>query len=157
MRINYTTYDMRRSQDSINPRTNSDIMLMSHENESNEHASHPYWYARVIGIFHADVRHSGPLSKSADFLRMEFLWVRWFGRDLNWTGGWGTKRLHRVGFITCDDLDDSFGFVDPNDVVRAAHLIPAFAHGRTPEFMSASIARNPKENDTDWLYYYVNM
>ena len=33
MRVNYTTYDMWREQDTINPRTRPDIMLMSHEDE----------------------------------------------------------------------------------------------------------------------------
>lgn len=52
IRINYTTYDMRRSQDSVNPRTHADIMVLSHENDATT-PSHPYWYARVLGVFHA--------------------------------------------------------------------------------------------------------
>jgi alpha-D-ribose 1-methylphosphonate 5-triphosphate synthase subunit PhnL len=56
LRVNYTTYDMRREQDSINPRTtHCDIMLLSHETDHASEIEHPYWYARVIGIFHADV------------------------------------------------------------------------------------------------------
>ncbi|RXW13303.1 hypothetical protein EST38_g12551 [Candolleomyces aberdarensis] len=44
LRINYTTYDMRRDQDSLNPRTHADIMMLSHEDDPN---AHPYCYPRV--------------------------------------------------------------------------------------------------------------
>ncbi|KAF8800327.1 hypothetical protein BYT27DRAFT_7314007 [Phlegmacium glaucopus] len=49
MRVNYTTYDMRREQDSLNPRTHANVMVLSQENEPD---AHPYWYARIIGIYH---------------------------------------------------------------------------------------------------------
>ena len=91
LRVNYTTYDLRRSQDSINPRTHPDIMLLSHDDEP-----HPYWYARVIGIFHVDVIHTGPLSKSPHKKRVDFLFVWWFGRELDYRAGWLARRLHRI-------------------------------------------------------------
>jgi hypothetical protein len=153
LRVNYTTYDLRRCQDSMNPRTHADIMVLSHEDEEDESKRHPYWYARVIGIFHANVRHVGPNSTSSEPQKMEFLWVRWFGRDLTYRAGWRAKRLHRLGF----DEQDPFGFLDPNVVIRGVHLIPAFAHGRTSEKLPPSIARQPSENDEDWIYYYVAM
>ena len=84
---------------------------------------------------------------------MEFLWVRWFGRELSHRAGWKAKRLHHVGF----DEQDQFGFLDPNDVIRGVHLIPAFEHGQISDKLGPSIARQPDENDKDWAYYYVNM
>jgi len=54
LRINYTTYDMQRDQDSINIKTHPDIMLLSRE-DSNDEDRNAYWYARVIGVFHAYV------------------------------------------------------------------------------------------------------
>lgn len=157
LRVNYTTYDMRRSQDSMNPRTHADIMVLSCEDEEDMDKQHPYWYARVIGIFHANVQHRdarvGPASRCSEPQKMEFLWVRWFGRDLHHRAGWKAKRLHRIGF----DEQDQFGFLDPNDVIRGVHLIPAFAHGRTSDKLAPSMARHPSENDEDWAYYYVNM
>jgi hypothetical protein len=65
MRVNFTSYDMQRDQDSINPRTHSDVMVLAHEGDDDGSPSHPYWYARVIGVFHADVRHVGPKSKNS--------------------------------------------------------------------------------------------
>jgi hypothetical protein len=71
---------MRRSQDSVNPRTHADIMVLLSREDPNTRDPHPYWYARVFGIFHAQVGHVGPDSKSEDPQKMVFLWVRWFGR-----------------------------------------------------------------------------
>ena len=45
------TYDLRHQQDSINPWTHADIMLLSHEVPNEEVIAHPYWYGRVIRIF----------------------------------------------------------------------------------------------------------
>ncbi|GJE92524.1 hypothetical protein PsYK624_086780 [Phanerochaete sordida] len=159
MRINYTTYDMRRDQDSINPRTHPDIMVISQEDEGDgqrSKARHPYWYARVIGIFHADVKYMGPGSQSRDWERLEFLWIRWFGLDFTAPGGFRKRRLHRVGFVDADD-GGAFGFLDPKVVLRAAHLIPAFAHGRRDDLLGPSLARQDDEDDEDYVYYYVNM
>ncbi|KAH9004426.1 hypothetical protein EDB84DRAFT_1573164 [Lactarius hengduanensis] len=57
LRINYTTYDLRREQDSINPRTHPNIMVLRPDGPD----PHPYWYARIIGIFHIVVDHSEPI------------------------------------------------------------------------------------------------
>jgi len=148
LRVNYTTYDSRRCQDSLNPRTHGDIMVLSRDD------SHPYWYARIIGIFHAMVLHTGQKSKSQEAKKMEFLFVRWFGLDTKEVGGWETKKLHQIGFA---DGDWKFGFVDPADVVRAVHLIPRFSEGRTKDLLGPSIARSDQEKDEDWVRYYVNM
>jgi len=45
---------MRREQDSLNPRTHANIMVLSPEDDP---SAHPYWYARIIGIYHTLVRH----------------------------------------------------------------------------------------------------
>ncbi|KAF8874231.1 hypothetical protein BD779DRAFT_1476607 [Infundibulicybe gibba] len=159
LRVNYTTYDLRRAQDSLNTRNHGDIMVLSREDgDTDGNKPHPYWYARIVGIFHAMVRHSGPLSCSSEPQHMEFLWVRWFGRDLTHKSGWKARRLHRVGFIDSnEDPEGAFGFLDPNEVIRGVHLIPAFAHGRTTSLLAPSIIRPPREKNKDWLYYYVGM
>jgi hypothetical protein len=43
LRINYTTYDVRHSQDTLNPRTHADIMILSQEDQEDSDG-HPYWY-----------------------------------------------------------------------------------------------------------------
>jgi hypothetical protein len=159
LRVNYTTYDGRRAQDSLNPRTHGDIMVLSHDSEDHEDNSenaHPYWYARIIGIFHAMVVHKGSHSSSREPRKMEFLFVRWFGHAIDDLGGWKSKKLHQIGFIDGDDAS-AFGFIDPADVIRAVHLIPRFSCGRTNNLLGRSIARSILENDEDWVRYYVNM
>ncbi|KAJ7016995.1 hypothetical protein C8F04DRAFT_1339278 [Mycena alexandri] len=153
MRVNYTTYDVQGDQDSINPHTHSDIMLLSHEDKDDN--PHPYWYARILGIFHTEVCHIGEQSKSARPIRMEFLWLRWFGHDIHHKAGWATRRLHRVGFVDFAS-GGAFGFIDPSELIRGAHLIPAFHYGLTSDLLPKSIARRPEQNDEDFNYYYVN-
>ena len=157
LRVNYTTYDMRRAQDSINLRTHPDIMVLAHEDDDNEKMeTHPYWYARVVGIFYVNVRHTGPTSRSTEVHRMEFLWVRWLALDSDHQGGFRTRRLHRVGFLSGDD-PNAFGFLDPVLVVHAVHLIPAFTFGRTDEIMGPSIVQSEDDGDEDWSFLHVNM
>lgn len=146
LRINYTTYDMRRDQDSVNPRNHADVMVLAPEDERDE-GGHPYWYARVIGVFHANVRYNGPGSTAAtqQSRRVEFLWVRWFEHDTKAPGGFKKRRYPRIGFINTEQEPDAaaFGFLDPACVIRAVHLIPAYVLGRTAVFLGGqkSIAR----------------
>jgi hypothetical protein len=70
--------------------------------------------------------------------------------------GWKACHLHRISFIDGDS--DPFGFVDPAHVIRAAHLIPAFAFGETEDLLCPSkIARRETDGDEDWRFYYVSM
>lgn len=156
-RVNFTTYDIRRSQDSFNPRTqHCDIMVRARDDPSSP-GYHPFWYGRIVGVFHANVMRNEPDNeRDPDWKAMQFLWIRWLGRsDTHTRHGINPRRLDRIGFVTESDDTEPFGFLDPAHVVRACHLIPAFAHGRTTELLGPSIARtNPDEMD-DWLYYYV--
>ncbi|PPQ66257.1 hypothetical protein CVT24_007275 [Panaeolus cyanescens] len=158
LRVNYTTYDLRRLQDSLNPRTHNDILTLSYDNNPN----HPFSYARIIGAFHAEVTYSGNRRRKITRpTRIDFLWVRWFELDGTYRGGWETKRLHRIRFVPSTD-ESAFGFLDPDCVIRGAHIIPAFAHGTTKEYLPvASVARNKEVRDMigheDYKYHYVNM
>ncbi|KAF7970329.1 hypothetical protein HWV62_24352 [Athelia sp. TMB] len=153
LRINYTTYDLQRDRDSLNPRNHCDVMVMSPE--TGPHA-HPYWYARVLGVFHARVYHTGPASKNTSMQHMEFLWVRWLGNVRQHRYGFKTGRLPKVGFVA-DTEPAPFGFLDPSLVVRACHLIPAFHDKRTSELLTANPSAGRPIGDTDdWSAFYVN-
>jgi hypothetical protein len=58
LRINFTTYNCHQDEDTINPRTHSDVMVLANEDKDAENI-HSYWYARIIGIFHAMVCQIG--------------------------------------------------------------------------------------------------
>lgn len=124
-------------------------MTLGHEDEEEGTTWHPYWYAKVIGIFHVIMRRSGRMETE----RMDFLWVHWFGRDLDHEGGFETRRLHRIGLTDKEDTT-SYGFLNPSDVLRAVHLIPAFHPNQTSvdsELDDSDDATSVQE------YYYISM
>lgn len=153
--VNYTTYDVRRDRDTINPRTHPYVMLRSPEVSR---GAHPYWYAQVLGIYHANVSTTHPAVTKRSAQHMEFLWVRWLGTEPGYHSGSKIARLPKVGFVEVTD-EDAFGFLDPDLVIRGSHLIPAFNSGRTAALMPYSgptVARSPNEED-DWMNFYVNI
>jgi hypothetical protein len=52
MTINYTTYDLRRGSDKINMKGRPYVIALSRGD-----SSHPYVYARVLGIYRVKVLH----------------------------------------------------------------------------------------------------
>lgn len=138
----------------MNPRTHCNIMALSPETGVN---AHPFWYARVLGVFHARVLHTGSAAKNRSVQRMEFLWVRWLGMAHGHRYGFKAARLPPVGFVEAEDKL-AFGFLDPSLVPRGCHLIPAFSDGRTMQLLKTphSAARPPGECD-NWIAFYVNM
>lgn len=114
----------------------------------------------LLGIYHVDVIHTLPDVSTPvprEPFRVDVLFVRWFGRELSFRGGWSSRRLHRIGFVEDHEDTPAFGFVHPSEVLRGAHLIPAFAHNRTHHLLPPSIARPDSDKDEDWKFFYVNM
>jgi len=73
--------------------------------------------------------------------------------------GWKTKHLLCLGFVPGND-ETAFGFVDPAQVIRSVHLMPAIAWGHTNKYLSGKtsvITRGVNEPDKDWQLYYVGM
>ncbi|RDX51305.1 hypothetical protein OH76DRAFT_1347249, partial [Lentinus brumalis] len=159
-RLNWTSYDLQRSQDSVNPKNHADIMLLA--GKAGDADTHPYVYARVVRIFHINVRlYDSPMQM---FERMDVLFVRWYRIDHSVPGGFEHKRLHRVEFVPQGGDEEVFGFVNPVDILRGAHMIPAFARGRVSTLLPPTMARgvrgqsdNAREDDTDFRYHYVNL
>jgi len=110
-----------------------------------------------MGIFHVMVQYTGPWSCSVDLQHMEFLWIQWYGQDLEHMGGWKAKHLHCVGFVDGEDLA-VFRFLDPQEVICGIHLIPAFAHGQMADLLpSSSMMCTQHENHKDWQHFYISM
>jgi hypothetical protein len=156
LRLNYTTYDIRRAQDTINPNTDhNNVMLLSSESEDPGSPRHQYVYARVLGIFHVNAIYTGPGMLDYNARRMEFLWVRWFANvdDEPVQNGWARAQLDRLEFPPMTD-EGSFGFVDPAHILRGSHLIQAFSLGMRNEngVGISECARDVK----DWRQYCVN-
>lgn len=160
MRINYTTYDVRRAQDTINPNTDRrDIMLLSPQKLAGSDSCHQYQYTRVLGIYHANVIYM--IQNRYHSRRMEFLLVRYFEviEDVPVQRGWSVARLDKLKFHPMG-LDGAFGFVDPDQVIRGCHLIPRFCNGKLqPVSMNREKARPLSafaRDHEDWKVYYVN-
>jgi hypothetical protein len=155
----YTTYNIRRDADTINTWTYPDVMVTSPETGPN---AQPYWYAHVIGIFHAIMllMHLELEGMARSWTHMDFLWVQWFGMEPGrYCHGLQAGCLPKIGFVELTDKY-AFTFLDPGQAIRGAHLIPAFAEGRSsallPAKKSATRVLNPDEED-DWLNFYINM
>ena len=153
--VNYTTYDIRRDRDTINPHNHQFVIVRSPEDGA---GAHPYWYAQVLGVYHAFVSTTHPDARDQSVKRVEFLWVRWLGLEPGYRFGSTSCHLPIVGFV--EDSDKlAFGFLDPSLVVRGCHLIPRFSAGRTNTLMpyeGPTAARFPGCTN-DWTNFYVNM
>ncbi|KIJ10243.1 hypothetical protein PAXINDRAFT_86346, partial [Paxillus involutus ATCC 200175] len=106
----------------------------------------------ILGIYHVNVQYIGPGMN--DYLPqwLDFLHVQWFEWIPPRRGKSGIS-LDALQFLPMDDVD-VFDFVDPADVLRGCHLIPAFAKGKLHQ---DRIAISPIAKDSeDWKCYYIN-
>jgi hypothetical protein len=148
---------MRRDFDTINPQTHPFVIVPSPETEK---GAHPFWYAAVLGVFHADVQHAGDDSRDFRFNKMEFLWVRWLGvvpghvlREKsgeiakNWLrSGFRRVRLWVFGSLTrCSRMSSHTVF----------HRWKNSGSSYT-DSQGESLGRVGTEGD-DWANYYVGM
>jgi hypothetical protein len=129
IRFHFTSYDVRRGTDIVNPGTSRcDVMLLADDTEGSVISpnAHHFLYARVLGAYHVNVIYTGPGMRDFEARRFDFLWVRWF-EIVN--PGLSTSKLDSVRFPPMKK-NFSFGFVDPKDVLRGCHILPAFAQGK---------------------------
>jgi hypothetical protein len=149
--INFTTYNIRRSYDTIRCGKGGVVMTSSRDED------HLFWYACMIRAFTIPVLFA---ADGVNFVeeRMEVLWVRWLGIDQDHRWGFKGACLPKVGFVPDQTDHIPFGFLDPSLVIRACHLIPAFVDKRTSELLrpGTSLARLPGETD-NWVAFYINM
>lgn len=160
--VNYTTYDVRRAQDIINPNTaRRDIMVLNipekqdiHQDDSTTNgSSSKFAYARVLGIFHVNeflASSTQPVLNCRPH-RLEFLWVRWYDHASP-AHSWRSRELDRLCFPPLAD-EGSFGFIDPRDIVRACHIAPVFSAGKVHQD-GVGISVSAKDHQ-DWRFYFV--
>ncbi|KAJ3849778.1 hypothetical protein EV368DRAFT_12582, partial [Lentinula lateritia] len=65
------------------------------------------------------------------------------------------NRMPKLGFIDAVN-PEAFGFVNASEVLRGCHIIPAFEHGKTDQFL-IGLARQENEDNEDFFRFYVNM
>jgi len=75
-RFHFTTYDVRRGSDAINPSTTRcNIYALADNADVADGSStgHPFLYARVLGVYHANVVYTGPGMHDYQARRLDFL------------------------------------------------------------------------------------
>jgi hypothetical protein len=153
LELTYTTYDMQQDRDRIYQRHYPDIMVLSDDEE------HPYLYGRVLGLFHINVRNDGPnsLLPRGETAMLQMAWVRWFRLDTSQgPSGFHSLRYPTVSFYQSSE-QDAFGFVHPEEIIRAVHLIPRFRSGQTAEYLDVPSQGRPEAEASDWRQLNVNM
>ncbi|TEB19263.1 hypothetical protein FA13DRAFT_1719017 [Coprinellus micaceus] len=153
LKINYTTYDVRRDQDVLHVETPQSNAMFLNDRYSVETrpAEHPYIYGKLLGVFHADVSFTGTLPdgvQSREFRRIDFAWVHWY----EFIGSKNLFSLDRVAPYPLDS-DMALDFVDPCDILRGVHLVPHFAFGKAdgPAPISDLV-----HSHHEWKAYYIN-
>ncbi|TFK25468.1 hypothetical protein FA15DRAFT_655145 [Coprinopsis marcescibilis] len=158
--IKYLTYDLRRNEDLIHIETdNCNVMLQNPEFRSDSLTPvHPYRYAKVLGICHANFDLAGIIGprlpvgsdgKAVKEFTIEFLWVRWY------TFQPAVTAFH-LDILKHAPISspESTGFVSPDEVLRTCHLIPRFTLGRS---YPTGAGQSPLAQDSrEWEAYYIN-
>ena len=152
--VNYTTYDVRRSQDVVNSGSSHHniMVLASASGENDANPTNEFRYARVLGIYHANVVYIGPGKLDYQPRRVEFLWVRWY-ENFSARSGWNAQKLQQLRFPLAND-SNSYGFIDPAEVLRSCHIIPAFAKGKL--HVDGKGLSHCAKDGSDWVRYYIN-
>lgn len=151
--FNYTTYDLRRKSDIIKTTEpeRANVMLLAAQDGPNpgpETAPRSHFlYARVVKAYHAHVYYEGSPSTPPKLMRFDFLWGRWY--DLGNEPPFSLRALRFSPVLG----GSAFDFIDPSHVIRGAHILPAFYHGRR---MDNETPRSSLADDgNDWMMYYV--
>lgn len=149
LRINYTTYDLDRRQDNFNSNSeHRNIMMLAggREEESDPAVPHRFCYARILGIYHANIQYIGPGLKDYNASRLDFLHVQWFELVPHHARHDTRSPLDMLRLVPLNTAN-ACDFVDPAEVLRGCHLIPAFAKGRLHPDDTAPSSH-------EWKYYY---
>ncbi|KAG6904946.1 hypothetical protein DXG01_006075, partial [Tephrocybe rancida] len=153
MHIHYTTYDVHRGEDVVHINTHKRNIMVLNPLFTVDNGQHPFWYARILGIYHANVFYLGEGNTDYQVRRFELLWVRWYSPVDEGISGWKHRRLDCISFPRLLDCD-SFGFLDPADVLRSCHVIPRFSAGKASQDVWSL---SPLAQDLrDWKSYYIN-
>ena len=155
------TYNACRIEESANPQTHTDVMILSHEDGVDGHSAFPCWHARIIKIYYFMVQEKidggAGLGPS---LQMDVLFICWFGfNSPDGQSGWHAQQIHKVGFLPDIDVHGpAFGFLDLNEVIWMVHLIPDFTSVCTKKLLTGQSMADPDPHpEEEYPVYYVAM
>jgi hypothetical protein len=112
--------------------------------------SHPFLYGCVLGVYHVNVIYTGPGMLDYRARRLEFVWVRWYDH-IKPHGSWSTRTLDQLDFPG----EGGYDFIDPANIMRGCHIIPAFAQGRSGTNRQGNTEAT-HAHLRGWNRYYIN-
>ncbi|KAH7919682.1 hypothetical protein BV22DRAFT_1022573, partial [Leucogyrophana mollusca] len=119
-------------------------LLQDSDADSDRQCHYSFCYACVLGIYHANMICTGLGTVDYNLVVWSLFWFN----DLRWL------RVGTLAILTLSAFKDAFGFVDPADVLRSCHLIPAFSSGK---LYPDGVAMSQRAADGQaWAYYYIN-
>jgi hypothetical protein len=145
-------------------------MVLAQPDPCRSSDEHPFLYGRVLGVFHVNVIYNGPGAVDCASQRFDCLWVRWYELEVK-TSRNGTQKstrprigaaeqqkspshhLDRLSFLPWE-AEEAFGFIDPADVLRGCHIIPAFSAGKS--FPNGGDSSSCAHDSEDWNAYYIS-
>lgn len=148
VRLGFTTYDCRKDEDLTHASGPKTAIMVLNPSYPDIPGAHSFLYARVHGIFHANVLYMKG-TRDLNPEHMDFLWVRWFRWEGKSSNSYG---LDILSFPPVTE-DDAFGFLDPSDVVRGCYVAPRFSDEQPRLHESVSSTAQDSE---DFPAYFVN-
>ncbi|KAF6750862.1 hypothetical protein DFP72DRAFT_817228, partial [Ephemerocybe angulata] len=156
LHINYTTYDVRRETDIINPSMSRRyVMCLRQLDDDDEDYPNPHRFvhAQVLGVYHANLIYRGEGATDLRKRRVDFLFIRWFEfcHESSKTNDFDRLQLQPA------NSEGAMGFLDPSDIIRASYINPRFSLGRRyPAADTSRIASKTAKDKEDWKEYYIN-
>ena len=123
--------------------------------DSNHLLEHLFIYACVLGVYHTNVVHKFATTGAQNYNpdHMEFLFVCWFTYLGPVNVQWANLKLNSLSFLPINS-EDTFGFIDPANVLRGSHILPWF-HGERVHADQWGLSRLANDKH-DWCQYRVN-
>jgi len=152
--FNFTTYDVQHGTDIVKlGGSHCNVMLLTDRTDGSSPSDfHPFLYARVLGTYHTNVIYTRPGMWDYMAHHFNFLWVWWYQVVDPESSGWHNSILDTIHFPSMHK-DNSFGFVDLNDVLQGCHILLAFAKGKR-EGANVNVSCCAKDTK-DYLLYYI--
>jgi hypothetical protein len=111
--------------------------------------SHPFLYGCVLGVYHLNVIYIGPGMLDYRARRLEFVWVRWYDQ-IEPYGSWSACTLDQL----CFPAEGGYDFINPADIIRGCHVVPAFSQGKSDTNRRGNAAH--ANFARGWNRYYIN-
>lgn len=138
------------------------MVLLDEGEEVVDEDRKPYGYGHLLAVGHMMLRYNGPGQEKTGLFAdgrhhmMHILRVRWYEQDDSYKSGWRARRLPRLMLLPSHEKG-AYGFLDPMDVIRGWHIIPAFRYDDMTQSTGQTAVRSVEDDTEEHPYYYAGM